>query len=352
MHLERKINAAYDSSTERAQDALKEATDRVEKQARILDTALSFIPDFAYIFDREGRFIYVNRPLLNLWGLNLEDAIGKNFFDLQYPDELAAKLQLQIQQVIQTKQGLTDETPYTSPTGEGGYYEYIFRPVMGPAGMVEMVAGSTRDISERKRAEENLRRTQARLELALKAGLAGTFYWDIPANRVITDENMMRYFSLSEEAIVSGVPLDEVLRAIHHEDRSTVEQALTEAIETTGAYSIEYRVNHPDGKVRWLSARGMIERDDAGKASGLPGFTVDITERKSAEEAIRFQAHLLNTVEQAVIATDLKGTIIYSNRFAQDLYGWPAAEAIGRIVIEIAPSDRQQHRGGLEHGGG
>jgi PAS domain S-box-containing protein/CSLREA domain-containing protein len=90
------------------------------------------------------------------------EAGGKNFFDLRYPDDLAAKLQRQIRQVFDTGQGLTDETPYTSQTGKGGYYEYIFRPVLAADGMVEMVAGSTRDITERKRAAEALRESEER----------------------------------------------------------------------------------------------------------------------------------------------------------------------------------------------
>jgi PAS domain S-box-containing protein len=138
---------------------------RLEKQSRILDITLSSISDFAYIFDRDGRFVFVNQALLDLWGLKLEEAVGKNFFELQYPDELAARLQHQIQEVFATKQGLTDETEYTSPTGAGGYYEYIFRPVFDRQGNVELVAGSTRDITERKRVEAELRESQERLRV-------------------------------------------------------------------------------------------------------------------------------------------------------------------------------------------
>jgi PAS domain S-box-containing protein len=136
---------------------------RLDQQARILDITLSSISDFAYIFNREGRFVFINRALLNLWGLNLEDAVGKNFFDLKYPDELATRLQGQIQTVFETKTGLTDETPYTSPTGAGGYYEYIFRPVLDREGNVELVAGSTRDITYRKNVESNLRQSEEQL---------------------------------------------------------------------------------------------------------------------------------------------------------------------------------------------
>jgi PAS domain S-box-containing protein len=142
---------------------------RLEQQSRILDITLSSISDFAYIFDRDGRFVFVNQALLKLWGLKLEDAVGKNFFELQYPDELAARLQQQIQTVFDTSKGLTDETEYTSPTGVAGYYEYIFRPVFDREGNVELVAGSTRDITGRKRVEADLRRSQERLREAAES---------------------------------------------------------------------------------------------------------------------------------------------------------------------------------------
>ena len=140
-----------------AEEALRKTAELAERQSRVFNTTLSAITDFAYSFDRDGRFVYVNKALLDLWGLTLEEAVGKNFFDLKYPDELAEKLQRQIQQVFHTREGVVDETPYTSPTGAGGYYEYILRPVLGPGGDVELVAGSTRDITSRKQAEDALK---------------------------------------------------------------------------------------------------------------------------------------------------------------------------------------------------
>jgi PAS domain S-box-containing protein len=82
-----------------------------------------------------------------------------------------------------------------------------------------------------------------------------------------------------------------------------------------------------------LDKRKQTE-EELQESTDLPG----IIEQKGAEEAIRFQAHLLDTVEQAVIATDLKGTITYWNRFASKLYGWTAAEAVGRNIMEITPA--------------
>jgi PAS domain S-box-containing protein len=89
---------------------------------------LSAITDFVYFFDRDGRFLYVNKALLDLWGLALEAVVGQNFFDLKYPDDLSEKLQRQIQQVFTSREVLSDETPYTSPAGVVGQCEYIFSP--------------------------------------------------------------------------------------------------------------------------------------------------------------------------------------------------------------------------------
>lgn len=74
-------------------------------------------------------------------------------------------------------------------------------------------------------------------------------------------------------------------------------------------------------------------------STGLSVYLREITERKKSEGEIAFQAHLLSAVEQAVIATDLEGTIVYWNSFAEQLYGWSAAEALGANVLDITPAD-------------
>jgi PAS domain S-box-containing protein len=77
---------------------------------------------------------------------------------------------------------------------------------------------------------------------------------------------------------------------------------------------------------------------------GVSAYLRDISERKQAEEEIRFQAHLLDAVEQAVIATDLEGNIIYWNSFAEWLYGWSSAEALAANIIDITPAPSLRER--------
>ena len=145
--------------------ALRQKSAELERQLQKFDAVISSVPDFIYIFDLSGRFIDVNKPLLDLWQKTAAEVIGKNFLELDYPVDLAIKLQNQIQLVIQTRQPLKDKTPFTSKFATRAY-EYIFVPIFAATGVVEMVAGITRDITER---ETLLQQEQAAREAAERA---------------------------------------------------------------------------------------------------------------------------------------------------------------------------------------
>lgn len=147
------------------EDARRALLAQVEQQARVFDATLSSVRDYVFLFDREGRFRYANKLLLDLWGLTQEQAQGKSMRELNYSPDVETQLTKNIRLVFETGKAVTDETSYTSPTGQTGYFEYILAPVFDAEGRVEMVAGTSRDISERRRVEEErlelLRRERA-----------------------------------------------------------------------------------------------------------------------------------------------------------------------------------------------
>jgi PAS domain S-box-containing protein len=165
----------------RQRELLAERTRVLEeslRQARAFDTTLTAIRDFVYVFDLDGKFRYANKALLDLWDLTLAETVGKDFIDLKFSAPLAVRLQQQIQRVIATGQTLSDETAYESPTGVGGYYEYIFSPIFAADGSVEAVAGTTRDITARKKVEEDLRRRTLQFETLLNQTPLGVYLVD------------------------------------------------------------------------------------------------------------------------------------------------------------------------------
>jgi PAS domain S-box-containing protein len=158
------------TARKRSEEQIARLSMESERQRRLYEAALSNTADFNYTFDLQGRFTFANAALLSLWNKTLGEAVGKNFLELGYPPELAERMQQQIQQVIETRQILRDETPFASDSGTRTY-EYIFVPVIGADGSVEAAAGSTRDITDRKILEETLREADRRKDefLALLA---------------------------------------------------------------------------------------------------------------------------------------------------------------------------------------
>jgi PAS domain S-box-containing protein len=103
--------------------------------------------------------------------------------------------------------------------------------------------------------------------------------------------------------------------------------------------SFEKELEYADGSLRFVSVSYIPDFDESGGVRGFVSLVGDLSGRKRAEDSMRFQAHLLDTVEQAVIATDTEGRITYWNRHAEKLYGWSAAEAVGRNILELTPAE-------------
>ena len=119
------------------------------------EAILTNTPDLAYVWNREHRFIYANEGLLRMWGRTWEEAIGKNCLELGYEPWHAAMHDREIEQIIATKQPVRGEVPFNGAFGRR-FYDYLLVPVIGASGEVEAVAGTTRDVTERKQLERSL----------------------------------------------------------------------------------------------------------------------------------------------------------------------------------------------------
>ncbi len=141
----------------RAERELARVAAESERQRRMYETVLSNTVDYNFALDRDGRFTFADRTLLALWGkTDLAQVAGKTPHELDYPTDLADRLVAQARSVFATRTPLDAETPYDAGGGVRHYHYYMV-PVIGSDGEVEAVAGSSRDVTERKRAEDILR---------------------------------------------------------------------------------------------------------------------------------------------------------------------------------------------------
>jgi PAS domain S-box-containing protein len=148
-------------------------------------------------------------------------------------------------------------------------------------GRVVRWTGSATDITERKRAEEELRSRQEMLDLAQKAAHAIAFEWKIGEGKNRWSPELEAMYGLAPGTYDGSYAKWKEL--VHPEDWPAVSGAIEHA-HRTGDISGEYRVVHPDGSVRWLQAKGRLLFNADGFPSRLVGFMQDVTQRKHAEE--------------------------------------------------------------------
>ena len=167
------FGAASDVTERRqAQDALARMSEELDTQRRFYEGLISATPDLVYAFGLDYRFTFANRALLNMWGRSLKDSVGKSLIEIGYEPWHAEMHEREIDQVIATKQGIRGEVGF--PHAELGWrtYDYIFMPMFDAAGEVEAIAGTTRDITDIKRAEEHLKLLVNELNHRVKNTLA------------------------------------------------------------------------------------------------------------------------------------------------------------------------------------
>src|SRR5213082_3198487 len=139
-------------------------------------------------------------------------------------------------------------------------------------------------MAERGRAEEALRESETRINLAANAANLGLWFWNIQNDELWVTEQWRRLFGFAESEPVS---FDRVLEVVHPEDRERTKQLVQQMFEGGGGeYENEYRITRPDGSTRWMAGHGSVALDERGKPAFARGVTRDITLRKHAEEEL------------------------------------------------------------------
>lgn len=123
---------------------------------RVYDALLQATPDLLYVFDLQHRFVYANDALLTMWGMTWEQAEGKTCLEIGYEPWHAAMHDEEIDRVIATRMPIRGDVPFQHREKGRRIYDYIFTPVIGANGEVEAIAGSTRDVTDRRMHEEHL----------------------------------------------------------------------------------------------------------------------------------------------------------------------------------------------------
>jgi PAS domain S-box-containing protein len=309
-----------------AEESLRQSE---QKFRAIFDNTFQFVG----LLDTEGKLLAANRTALEAIGVTLEQVIDRLFWTTPWWTHSPA-LQVQLQQAIAqaaTGKLVRFEAKHFLADGSHVIVDFSLSPIFDDTGKVVMLIPEGRDITARKRVESALQEREARFRDLLSAAPVGIFQADLAGNCLFVNQQCIQLMGLSEaEALGQGW-----IAAIHPADRDWVYPAWHDAVRAEREFAIEHRFLTPQGRVNWVSSSAVVIRDDAGTVTGYLGTMVNINDRKAGEQKIQEQAALLEVATDAIVVRDLNTQVQFWNHGAQQLYGWSAAEAIGRTTTQL-----------------
>jgi PAS domain S-box-containing protein len=256
-----------------------------EERRLFLESVLAVAPDAIVTSDTRHMISEWNLGAERLFGYSSEEAVGRKI------DELITGTDSQVlneaaswTRQIQSRRGIAPtETVRYRKDGSPVNFIVSVAPILIDNEWVGGVAIYT-NITERKRAEEALQKSEESLRLAVSAGRMGTWDRNFLSGQLNWSVECKTMFGLAPEVKMND---ERFMHALHPEDRMPTDLAIREALEKQTDFDTEYRVIWPDGTIHWIAAQGHGYYNEAGQAIRMTGVTFEITERKQAEDEIR-----------------------------------------------------------------
>ncbi|NEQ24216.1 MAG: PAS domain S-box protein [Microcoleus sp. SIO2G3] len=213
-------------------------------------------------------------------------------------------------------------------------FDFSLKPIKDETGQVVLLIPEGRDITEIKQAQAALIESEARLQAILDKSPVTIYLKDIQGRYLLINPECERLSGFSREQFVGKTDYQLLPTAVADKLQANDQEVLNTLTPLVWEKVMPWR-----HELRTYMSVKFPLFDAKGIPNAICGISTDITERKRTEEQIRFQARLLDVVEQAIVTTDLNGTITYWNRFAETLYGWHSAEVIGQNILEVTPAE-------------
>lgn len=230
--------------------------------------------------------------------------------------------------------------------GERRVISIYASPIVDSASLqVQGCVGVFVDITDRKNAEAALRESQDRLSIALEAGSMGVWSWDTCSGR-------LNWSATLED--IHGIPrgsfegtFEAFQRDVHPDDREAVLNAIQRALHEDDEYEMTYRIILPDQRVRWVGGRGRVYRNEQGEPIRMAGVCMDVTERRTAQEALQESEERFRMLADAapvmIWMTDQTMRAEYLNHQWKKFAGWESNETTQAQWIEaIHVEDRER----------
>ncbi len=286
----RRVEEALREANAKLEHRVLERTTELAQSEERLRTLVENFPGAIYLKDRDERLVLMNGECAAIMGVDRRAALGRRHDELFADAEVGRRLTEDDRRVIEGGAATVFEE-VVNREGCPHTYLSVKVPLADPHGQIYGLFGICTDITERKRAEDALKRSEAILAQAGELAHLGAWWIDLaedgelPGSALHWSDEVYRIFGYApgEVAVTNELFFERVPR----EDHARIREAVQAAMESRRPYHLEHRVLRPDGTERVVLEHGEMILDERGRPVRIVGAVLDITERTRVEEALR-----------------------------------------------------------------
>ncbi len=312
-----------------------------EHQLRLTELTVMQSPDAVFWVRPDGGLDYVNDRACQSLGYSREELLGLSIPDFD-PDITAARWP-EVWAAQKGQKSFHLESRHRTKQGRVFPVEILATYVEYEG--VEYAVSHVRDMSSRRRADAQLKESEARFQRAIAGSRDGIWDWDILSGTVWYSPQHIRQLGYEPEDVLPK-HVDYWLECLHPDDKERIQAAIDQHLTGVAPYDVEFRMRLKSGEYRWFRVKGQAFWDDNGRAVRMTGTTTDVTDQRRVLEVLeRQRRHKLMLIEHTPAAVAMFDRqmryIAHSRQWVTD-YGLDGESLIGRSHYEVFPDVPQR----------
>ncbi|HYG23693.1 MAG TPA: PAS domain S-box protein [Verrucomicrobiae bacterium] len=333
----------------------KQAEENLRQQEALYRDVLNNVRDVVFQGDLKGRWTFLNSAWEKITGYSVEESIGRSFMDFVHPEDREENWNLFEPMMLGQEEYCQHAVRYLHKGGGFRCIEVHAQLVRNPMHACASISGTLRDITDRRAADEALRKSEEHLRHAAEVAGVGTFEHNHLTNIVYLSPSLRKIHEFDES---EPVTMASFMNQIYPDDRPSVVAAMHQAHrpDGDGRAAFDLRIVTPSAQIRWLRSRSQSFFEGEGKDRRLVrtiGAAVEITEMKEAERALRERENLyravIETSADGFLMLDLDGQILEANDSYSRSSGYSRDELLSMNVDDLeAASESESLRSRLD----